>query len=386
MTPSDATTSARLPLRVFLPCTGLGRQQRGFEAFTTECARALRNDDRISMKVFAGGPSSEVSAQVLPNVARDSRVAEWLGRVVGRESYFVEQASFFMSFLPHLVRDEPDLVYYADLNLGNMCWHWRRLTGARYRLLFYNGGAMRTPFTRMDFVQQLTPMGLQEAIARGESPDRQTVLPHGVEVGEALPPRGLPAHRVPLGLPTARSIVLSVGLLDESIKRMDYLIREIASMASPRPYLVLLGAQSPETPRVRQLATNLLGSDGVMIRTVQRKELSAYYRVADVFALASLREGFGMSYVEALVHGLPVVAHDTAGTRFVLGNHGVLRDLTIPGEGARAIATSLAAPASELNRAAKHAYAREHFGWSILRDQYAELFLRVGSMPIGRNA
>jgi glycosyltransferase involved in cell wall biosynthesis len=383
---SIESSSRRGPLRVYLPCTGLGRQQRGFEAFTTECARALSGDARLAISVFAGGPSTEVPARAMANLPRDSRWAEWLGRMVRREPYFVEQASFFLSFLPQLVRGRPDLVYYADLNLGNLCWHWRRLSGARYRLLFYNGGAMSTPFTRMDFVQQLTPMGLEEALARGESAERQVVLPHGVDIPAAIPTRGIPAHRVALGLPTARRIVLSVGLLDQSIKRMDYLIREIASIAAPRPYLVLLGAESPETRKVRELAMELLGADGVMIRTIERKELSAYYRTADMFALASLREGFGMSYVEALVHGLPVVAHDTPGTRYVLGQFATLRNLAVPGEAARAISESLAVPSGDDDRRARHAYAREHFGWDVLTPRYAELFLRVSSLPIGRGA
>lgn len=383
--PSEAA-ARRGPLRVFLPCTGLGRQQRGFEAFTAECARALSGDARLAISVFSGGPYTEVPAHATANLPRDSRWAEWLGKVARREPYFVEQASFFLSFLPLLVRGQPDLVYYADLNLGNLCWHWRRWSGARYRLLFYNGGAMTTPFTRMDFVQQLTPMGLGEALARGESAERQAVLPHGVAMPDVVPARAVPGSRVSLGLPTARRIVLSVGLLDETIKRMDYLIREIALIPSPRPYLVLLGAESPETPRVCRLAMELLGTDGVMIRTVERRELAAYYRAVDVFALASLREGFGMSYVEALAHGLPVVAHDTPGTRYVLGKYARLRNLGAAGEGARAIREALATPVVDADRHARHDYARRHFGWDVLSPRYAELFLRMPSLPIGRSA
>jgi len=42
-------------VRVFFPCTGLGRQRRGFETFTRECAAALGADPRLEITVFGGG-------------------------------------------------------------------------------------------------------------------------------------------------------------------------------------------------------------------------------------------------------------------------------------------------------------------------------------------
>jgi glycosyltransferase involved in cell wall biosynthesis len=76
------------------------------------------------------------------------------------------------------------------------------------------------------------------------------------------------------------------------------------------------------------------------------------------------------------MHGLPIVAFDTAVTRHVLGDFAILRDLSVPGEGARAIAAALAAPLAEGARAARHASARARFGWDALREPYVELLLR----------
>src|SRR4051794_27688962 len=198
---------------------------------------------------------------------RDSRAAEWLARLHGRGPYFSEQLTFFMGFLPHLLTGRPDVVYFADLNLGNLCWHWRRLTGQRYRLLFYNGGLTTMPFTRADLVQQLTPLGTEEALSRGERADRQVLLPHGVKIEPVIPPPITGAARASLGLPVDRPIVLSVGLRDSSVKRMDFLIREVAALSAPRPFLVMLGAESPETPAIEQLGRDLLG-ESVLFRTV----------------------------------------------------------------------------------------------------------------------
>jgi glycosyltransferase involved in cell wall biosynthesis len=365
------------PVRVFFPCTGLGRQRRGFETFTLECAAALRLDARLAITVFAGEQITEVPATVVANLARDSRGAAWLGRLTGRGPYFVEQLTFFLSFLPHLVRGRPDVVYFADLNLGNLCWHWRRVSGQRYQLLFYNGGLTTKPFTRADIVQQLTPAGLSEATARGEDPARQIVMPHGVRVPAELPARIVGVDRLALGLPADRPVVLSVGLLDATIKRMDYLIREVAALPTPRPFLILLGAEDDETPAIREMAGEMLGSENVALRTVSSDEISAYYRAADVFVLASLREGFGLAYVEALAHGLPIVAHDFAGTRYLLGKHAWLSDLTQPDAASHALAAALATSLTDEERRERHASAHDRFGWDVLREQYAAMLLRA---------
>ena len=337
------------------------------------------DDIRLAITVFAGAPTIGTPVRVVRNLPRDSRRAAWLGRLAGRDPYFIEQLTFFLSFLPHLVRGRPDVVYFADLNLGNLCWHWRRVSGQGYRLLFYNGGLTTKPFTRTDFIQQLTPAGMREAAARGEDPARQILLPHGVRIPAELPSRILGADRAALGLPPDRQVVLSVGLLDTAIKRMDTLIREIAALPSPRPFLVLLGAENGETDAVRQLAAELLGNANVLIRTVRPDDVSQYYRAADVFTLASLREGFGLAYVEALAHGLPVVAHDTEVTRYLLGAYGTLVDAAAPKAVSRAIEAALARPLADDEREARHASARQRFGWDALREPYAAMLLRAAA-------
>jgi glycosyltransferase involved in cell wall biosynthesis len=179
-----------------------------------------------------------------------------------------------------------------------------------------------------------------------------------------------------LGLPSDRAVILSVGMLDTTFKRMDYLIREVAALPAPRPFLCLLGADGPDANAVRALAHELLGDD-VLVGAVPHASIGDYYRAADVFMLASQREGFGLAYVEALMHGLPIVACDTPVTRHLLGDFALLRDLSVVGEGTRAIASALAAPLSERERHARHASARARFDWASLREPYIELLLQT---------
>jgi glycosyltransferase involved in cell wall biosynthesis len=361
-------------LRVYLPCTGLGHEARGFETFTRECAGALRAVPGLAVTVFGGGGALEPGERAVRNLPRSSDLAQSIGALFDRDPYFIEQTSFFAGFLPTLALHPPDVVYFADLNLGNACWHYRRLTGARFKLLYYNGGPTTQPFTRCDLVQQVSPEHLAAAVARGEDGSRQVLLPHGMAIPQAFRVADATeraATRARYGIPADVPLVLSVGALNGSHKRMDAVIRAVAQCA-PATHLLLLGAETPETPLIRRLADVLLGARCVM-HTVPRDAVLAAYRAADAFVLASLIEGFGLAHLEALAAGLPCVAHETATSAYVGGPHGFRGDLRDDAILIERLTAALAAGAVPTDAAARHAWAFDHFSWERLGPQYAEL-------------
>lgn len=105
------------------------------------------------------------------------------------------------------------------------------------------------------------------------------------------------------------------------------------------------------------------------------------YRAADLFLWPGVNEAFGMVYLEAQSHGLPVVAQDRPGLRDVL----LPGDYPAPDAGARALAARvvhLLADASErkdLGRRARDHIARHHLRpaasttlWSALEPLFRE--------------
>ncbi len=57
--------------------------------------------------------------------------------------------------------------------------------------------------------------------------------------------------------------------------------------------------------------------------------LNAYYQIADVYLSASEHEGYGLTLVEAMYAGLPVIAKATGGVQEAMDNAGVMfEDLT----------------------------------------------------------
>jgi glycosyltransferase involved in cell wall biosynthesis len=158
---------------------------------------------------------------------------------------------------------------------------------------------------------------------------------------------------------------------------MHYLVEEISRLPKPRPFLQMLGAIDESTAEIVGLARELLGSEGFSARSVSYREVFDYYRAADIFALCSLREGFGRVYLEALMHGLPVIAHRNAVTEYVLGGLAHLGDLNIQGELAGMLARCLMSCRDQDQMDKQWTYVCNRFGWKALAASYVEMFSAV---------
>jgi glycosyltransferase involved in cell wall biosynthesis len=107
--------------------------------------------------------------------------------------------------------------------------------------------------------------------------------------------------------------ILSVATLIPR-KGHDLLLRALAEVAEPGWHLTIVGSPDRDPVHARALAT-LAGQLGVADRVRFAGELvgdalEAAWHAADVFALATCYEGYGMAIAEALKRGLPVVVTD----------------------------------------------------------------------------
>jgi glycosyltransferase involved in cell wall biosynthesis len=136
----------------------------------------------------------------------------------------------------------------------------------------------------------------------------------------------------------------------------------------------LLGQRDHETREIESLAADLLSRDGYRITSVCRRDVWDYYRAADAFTLASLMEGFGFVYVEALAAGLPVIAHDFPISRWVLGEHGTFANLTEPGALARELSLLFSKSEGDESRAERRSFVTARYDWRVLRRDYVGMF------------
>jgi glycosyltransferase involved in cell wall biosynthesis len=144
---------------------------------------------------------------------------------------------------------------------------------------------------------------------RSSGQERVTKAPPGVDTDVFSPP---------VGGWRREGYLLSVCRLNDARKGLERMIRAYANMRQLDeriPPLLLTGRGQLPKPLLR-LLTNLGLSSHVTVRSeVDRTELTELYRGASVFLQTSNEEGLGMSVLEAMACGLPVVSTDTAGTR-----------------------------------------------------------------------
>ncbi|HEV2811732.1 MAG TPA: glycosyltransferase [Solirubrobacteraceae bacterium] len=369
--------------RVLLACAGLDHALRGFESFARDCFAALRDEPSLDLELIKGSGAAGDGERAVRTLTRDHPLARALGRASRREPFRFEHAAFGVSLQRELLRRDPDVVYLSEWHTALVLAKLRRATRRRFRLVLCNGTMAVAGFEHLDHVQELTPAALEGNLAAGADPDRHALLPLGFSIERELTPPS-PEERAALrrraGLPVDRHVVVSVAALNRHHKRLDHLIEEVARLPPPRPFLLLVGQPEPETPGIRALARERLGDDGHSIRTVPRAEVDALLRASDTFVLASLGEGLPRALIEGHAAGLPCVAHDYGVTRFALGGHGFLTDLSAPGELARVLGERLRA-APDPAAAARHADAYERFSWDRLRPRYVEMLRTAARRP-----
>jgi glycosyltransferase involved in cell wall biosynthesis len=173
------------------------------------------------------------------------------------------------------------------------------------------------------------------------------------------------------GVPSGRRI-LSVGTLKPQ-KNHALLIRAFARMPSRKDCRLVILGDGPLRGALERLAQEEGVADRVSLPGFFTSP-DAYYRSADLFALASDYEGFGNVLVEALGHGLPVVSTDCPSGPAEVLEHGHYGRLTPPGDaGALALAME-AALAAEPDRAALRARAAAFAPELIARQYLAAIF------------
>lgn len=369
-------------LKVLFLCSGVGIMNRGIESFFREAFDALEHMPDVEIHLLRGGTGRdgphEHKGFCLP---RTGGTAKLLAKLVNRDPYVIEQLSLIPSSLKLLRKYRFDIVYYSDCNILMRLYPWSHKLGLPFRALYSNGAPLHPPFDGTDFVQQVVPEFYNEAIQYGEPPNKHALVPYGISVPAGDPvfdPALRTELRRKLNLPLDRPILLSVGWISEYHKRMHHVIDEVARIPkAQRPFVMLLGAIDDRSPPIFARAADKLGEGNYAIRSVPYGEVADYYRTADLFTLCSLVEGFGRVYIEALMHGLPSIAHKHPIMQYVMDTAGTYVDMEAPGELSDAIVKQLGIPLAAPEMSMRRESVRSRFSWPVLLPAYRQMFFQA---------
>jgi glycosyltransferase involved in cell wall biosynthesis len=91
--------------------------------------------------------------------------------------------------------------------------------------------------------------------------------------------------------------------------------------------LIIAGHQDPRYPQAQQFARQYgIENDIRFIGEVSDLEAAALYSGCELFVFPSLHEGFGLTPLEAMSCGAPVICSNTSSLPEVVGNAGLLFD------------------------------------------------------------
>jgi glycosyltransferase involved in cell wall biosynthesis len=242
-------------------------------------------------------------------------------------------------------------------------------------------GGLELALRRWVFGRRVTPVAVSDYVAEGARAfyglPNCAVIQNGINTTRFAPESGdRQAYRQDLRIGDDETVFICVARLTP-VKRHAALIESFAQALKTVPdcRLLLVGGGRLEqeiTEQVRRLGLSdrisLLGN---------RNDVPQLLWAADVAVLASEREGFGMTLIEAMAAGLPVVCTDGGATAEIVkdGETGFVRAVS-DGAGFAQAMTQLAQSTSLRQKmgVSAHRRAQENFDSAVCGQRYLDLY------------
>jgi D-inositol-3-phosphate glycosyltransferase len=227
-----------------------------------------------------------------------------------------------------------------------------------------------------------------------EADDRKLwIIPCGVDPSVFRPMRQADAREA-TGRDQCERLILFVGRI-EQIKGIDVLLRALALLFRRRPdmradtcLLVVGGALDAgdgeaETEKIEELR-RLVRENGMegnvdFVGSRDQPALALHYAAADVCAVPSLTESFGLVALEAMACGIPVVATRVGGMQTVVedGESGLLVPAGDDAALAEAIARVLTDHRLRMHLAHGARSRAERYTWQAVGDRIVDMYHSV---------
>ena len=180
-------------------------------------------------------------------------------------------------------------------------------------------------------------------------------------------------------------ILLTLTRLSEKdrYKGYDYVLKSMEALVKTNPknlpagrqvkYLLAGSYDKKEKEFIESLISQFgLHTHVVLTGYVQEEELPAHFGLADIYVMPSMKEGFGIVFVEAMYYGIPAIAGNADGSVDALLN-GRLGLLVNPDDPAAITAAILKMIADPAKFVPDHNLLMEHFSYESYKRKLEEV-------------
>ena len=370
----DARATGVRPLRVLFALPGLHRVNRGAEVALEEVASRAARDPRFDVAVFGSGPRRSDRLYRYRKLCGLNR--EWFEKFPRlpylRDHYAWEE----LAYAPSLYRNFRPCDYDVTVTCGYPYTNWilrhgRKKARRPAHIFITQNGDWMVRATNWEF-KYFGCDGLictnPEYYQRHKNNYPCALIPNGVDTLRFHPGSG---DRAMFDLPERVVMILMVSALIPSKRVLEGIE---AAARVPDAYLVIAG-DGEQRAQVDALGRQLLGNRFRRL-ALARERMPELYRAADALLHMSQDEPFGNIYVEALASGLPVVAHRTAVTQWILADQATLIDTCDQTAVAEALKAAIAARSTQ-QMASRRTLAESRFSWDAVAGQYGDFFRQI---------
>lgn len=279
-------------------------------------------DDVRVIQIDAGPARLIAKEELLPHMAafREEMISFM---EESQTTYHLVHANFFMSAL--VAMELKQLLGIPFVVTFHALGHVRKV---------YQGHNDRFPPERTDIEADVIlqanqiiaecPQDKEDLINYYQAPvNKITIIPCGVNLNEVYAVDKEKAREI-LHLPKEDKIILQLGRMVPR-KGVDNVIMALAQLNMSDVKLIIVGSNVPassgevdhELERLRKLAADLKVADQVIFAGQRnRYELKHYYSAADVFITTPWYEPFGITPLESMACGTPVIGSDVGGIKY----------------------------------------------------------------------
>jgi len=155
--------------------------------------------------------------------------------------------------------------------------------------------------------------------------DKLTVVPPGIDLKKFFPSKKDNSLLNELNLPDNCKIILTVGRLSHE-KNLEMLIDSFNKISYDNIYLLIVG-DGPRRKYLEGIVKRLKLSKKIIFTGI-RNDVERFYRIADLFVLTSIYEGFGLVYLEAMSSGIPCIGLKPDYPKIIVASNEIINDGT----------------------------------------------------------